>query len=282
MAIDFTLNGTGWLIWRLRNVLPYDRLVTALRRSNAKWVSIKFADGPNNYNQVNANGDLIGNNSYLKELVPQLQADGFKVGMWQFIYTNNRYKLGLQAAKASERIAKLGLTHLLVDAESFAPPIDTRWKDPAYKQDALVYMNNLDISKNFPVGLCTYRFPELHSTFPFKQFLNHERMTWLTQQHYWLGRHDPGPQLIKSVDQYNAYRKVDPVDFPMIPIGAAFPWTNWLPNLADFPEFVETAESLGSVATGWYDLDSAIMHPDWLDTIAGQDPTTPPPPPPAR
>jgi hypothetical protein len=279
VAIDFSLKGTGFLIWRLKNVLPYDRLVAALRRANATWVSLKLADGPNNYNQVNQDGVVIGNDSFLKVLIQRLQDDGYDVGMWQFIYTKNRYSPGLQAAKASERIAKLGLTHLLVDAEAVGPPVDARWNDPLYKRDAVTYMNQLDISDRFPVGICSYRYPDYFPNFPWNQFVNHENTNWLTQQHYWLGRHDPGAQLIESVRQYNKIRKIDPVDFPLIPIGAAFPWGNWLPDLKDFAEFKETAESLGSVAQGYYALDNAIMYPDWLDAIAGKDPTLPPPDP---
>ena len=40
-----TLQGKGFLIWKLESVMPVDRMIEALRRADCDWVCIKVANG---------------------------------------------------------------------------------------------------------------------------------------------------------------------------------------------------------------------------------------------
>ena len=251
------MNGKGFMIWQLDRMPPSQELVSLLKNVDIKWISIKIADYLTPYNQIG------GSDKVLKYFVEKLQSAHIEVGGWHYIYPT---KCGPQGGLASERIEKLGLDHLLIDAEG-------EWKQEGLKAEAELYCNSLDVNKVFPVGLCSYRFPALHAPFPFKHFLNHPKVKFIAPQMYWLGSHNPAEQLKNSKDQYRLLS-----DKPYWPIGCTFGWGGWEPSEKDLAEFMNTCHAWDLSAHGWYSLDWLLRNKryDWLSVIGGT-PAEPPP-----
>lgn len=256
------MNGKGFLIWQLLKLPSASEVVTLLRDVGVNWVSIKIADGEEPYNQTG------GNDKTLKAYIETLKAGGLLVGGWQYVYPD---RCGPQGARAGERIQKLDLSHLLVDAER-------EWKSPGLRGEVDRYCRSIEIGKKFPVGLCTYRFPQLHSPFPFKHFLNNDRISFICPQHYWVSAHDPVVQLVESLRQYRMLS-----DKPFWPIGPTFGWGDWEPTITDLWHFIVECKAMRFQAYGFYSLDWLLSHGrlDWLQAIGEEGGQPPPAEPPA-
>ena len=263
------VTGKGFLIWKLADLLPVKRIIDALNRADCSWVCIKVANGILEYNNK---GDIDGDKE-LKAIIQELKDAGFQVGGWTFIFTQNIAKLGLQAAKLGERVQKLGLEFVMVDAEEVAS-VGAYWKSGSTRYtDAKTFtdvMRPAGVPLTMPAYLCTYRYPYLHHEFPFSKFLKSDSINGVAQQLYWIGSHNPRDQLIKSIAQYDDW--INQYD-DMVPIGAAFGEHGWVVTPEEITEFVDAVYEFGMKGCGFWVLDQAINHPEWLDAIAegGED-----------
>jgi len=276
------ITGTGFYIWKLADCLPVSRLIAALRRANATWVSIKVADGTYKYNQIREDGKWCGNDAFLLQVIAELREAGISVGGWHFIYPLPTMNPGAQAGVAGERYQKLHLDHLLIDAEQVTSE-GALWKtSPDRVRSANTYMNQLrgaGVTLRQPVGLSSYRFPTLHREFPFNQFVNHESSNLIAPQMYWVGNHNPAAQLDRCIAEYD---EVDSGIRPLIPIGAAYGAGSWEPTVADFVEFMAAVNDYSLPGCGFWSMDWILNHDrmDWLDAIGGGyvEPEPPAPP----
>lgn len=245
------MKGYGFQIWKLDQVFPPAEQIATWKEIGVEWVCIKVRDYVNEYNRTSGTNTLA-------DFLIACKESGIKVGTWHFIYPYNTKK---QAQLISEDIRKFELDHLMIDAEE-NKYVGAYWKSyPKYRTSAAAkeYLDNLDLSDEVPVGLCTYRYPELHPEFPWDAFLNHSRMNMINPQVYWVGAHNPGYQLAKSLGQY---RKLS--QLPFYPIGAAYSEGGWEPTAKEIAEFVEVCqESFGGIY-GFYRWGMAKDHPDWL------------------
>lgn len=264
------INGLGFLVWRLARVLPLDVTIEKLHQVNAKWVSIKFLDGKVRHNLIDPSGNLVGNDTFLIQAIQAFRDAGIAVGGWHFLYTPDMVG---QARLAISVINEYGLDHWLIDAESVSGLVN--WEVSGTDGLARVYMNNLLLPSDFPLAICSYRFPNYFPSFPMKAFVNHPRNNFIASQMYWMQAHNPRQQLIHSIDQYNAIRGL-----PHTPIGAAFRESGWEPTVSEIHEFVQAAIDLGCPGYGFWDLDEAIYRHEWLEAMVVDGPTPPPPPPP--
>lgn len=285
--------GTGFYIWKLASVLPVTRLLDALNRAQASWVSIKVADGNTLNNRIDEAGNQSRDDHFLLGVIQTLRSAGIHVGGWPFIYPLPTLKPGSQAGVIGERVEKLDLQHLLIDAEQVTG-IGSFWKtlangtaNPQRNYSATQYMDGLKgggVPLSLPVALSSYRYPRQHAGFPFRQF-THSReggASFVAQQMYWIGAHNPAEQLEESIRQY---KETVAYPGPFVPIGAAFgePRYDWEPTTDDLEAFIAKAQEIGCPGWGFWSLDYIIKHNrvDWLDAIAGVDaPPEPPAPPP--
>jgi hypothetical protein len=259
------MDGLGFMIWQVARC-PIDQAIAALKRAGASWVSVKVANSSRPYNQVNGSDDPLV--AYLE----QLRAAGFEVGGWHYIYPQSP---AAQGRIAEERRQKLSLAHMLVDAES-------EWTLPGLGDEAEAYMNELSVPDGYTVALCSYRYPTVHAPFPFARFINHKNSNAIAPQVYWIGRHDPKAQIVRS---YGEHQMLQGVERPFFPIGAAFATGlkgaqgYWEPFDSDFREFMQTCKDMRFKAYGFYSLDWVLQYQrnDWLDAIAGIE-TRPPEP----
>lgn len=262
------MKGLGFLIWNLKSLLPLDATIAKLQKAGVSWVSIKFLDGTLKHNLIDALGNKVSNDAFLKYVIERFRAAGIEVGGWQFIYTRNSSPLVRQAEEANKVIRLYNLSHWLVDAEEVLS-VGAQWKThPDRFTDAKIYMDSLNV--DIPIGLCSYRFPSYHRNFPFAPFVKHPKNTIVTQQMYWMQATNPGAQLSRSVAEYNAIRPL-----PNVPIGAAFREWGWEPTVAQLKEFVKTAKAMGLTAWGFWVLDQAIKRDDWMAAVAEEPKTTP-------
>lgn len=262
------MNGLGFLIWQLAAMPPVDEVIAALRAMDVNWVSIKIADGTRKYNQVG------GNDKALLAFIGTLDNAGFEVGGWHYIYPQQP---GPQGDLAQERFEKLGLKHLLVNAEG-------EWKQQGLGDEAQLYMDKTPGNDWFIAGLCSYRYPSYHAPFPFPKFINHGRNDIIAPQVYWIGAHNPASQVRQSLADY---KKIVPGGSkPFVPIGSTFDarmpdGSIWSPTTDDLTEFLTECRTQGFKAYGFYSLDWIFTYDrtDWIAAIAG---STPPPPPQAN
>lgn len=259
------MNGLGFLIWQLKSMPAVEVVIHYLKAVKARWVSIKVANGAYTFN---VDG---GNDKPLIAFMDALRTEGIEVGGWHYVYPDNP---GPQGDRAEERRQKLGLAHLLVDAE-------TEWNEPfGMTAAAKLYLSKIKIA-NFPTGLCSYRFPRYFPNFPFAGFCNHESSDLVAPQVYWEGAHNPVVQLARSKEEYAAI-----TDRPFVPIGATYGHVQkdqswWEPSVDDLTAFTEWCKA-NVHAYGYYSLDWILTHNrmDWLEAINGGPLIEPPPPPP--
>jgi hypothetical protein len=269
------MKGYGFLIWLLGTVFPPSEQIAVWKEIGVQWVSIKVRDYINEYNR------LVGSNALEDFLIACAEAD-IKVGTWHFVHTTNMAK---QAQLISKDIKEFKLEHLMVDAEQNSRVYPgAYWKSfPRYRviECARRYMDNLDLPDGFPVGLCSYRYPEVHREFPFQAFLDHPKMTMINPQVYWQYAHNPGYQVGKSLQQYRRLSQL-----PFNPIGASYEEHGWAPTAKDIAEFTEICQDYFD-AYGFYRWGHAKKRKDWLAAMkveVASDPSNggggvePPPP----
>lgn len=254
------MEGLGFQIWKIANT-PVEAAIAALRRAGARWASIKVADGQGKYNQTG------GNDKVLLDYIDKLRGAGFEVGGWQYVYADYP---GPQGDAAMERIEKLSLDHFFVDVEH-------EWMQPDMGQEARTYMSKF--SKGPTVLFNSYRYPSQHPPLPYAKFMYHEMMDAAAPQVYWLGRHDPRAQILRSLAEYKQIND----DKRFVPMGCTFTTGldgapgYWEPSCADFIEFVKTCMELKLYTYGFYSLDVVVQKRkfEWLDAIAGVVPEEP-------
>ena len=253
------MNGLGFLIWKLSSLPAVEQVIELLQSVNARWVSIKVADGIWPYNQVG------GNDKALLAFIGALQAAGIDVGGWHYIYPDQP---GPQGDRAEERREKLHLSHYLLDMEK-------EWKIPYGAGARAVTLCDKLHNGSLQVGLCSYRYPEYHPEPPWGKFLHHEKMDAIVPQLYWIGSHNPAWQIRESLRQYREMS-----DLPYIPIGSTFDNGDWSPTTDDIAEFIEECQAQGFPGYGFYTLDWIIQkhRTDWLAAIGSGQPAPLPPP----
>ncbi len=260
------MNGLGFFIWQLSNMPAPDVLAQMLAKAGVKWVAIKVLDGPLLFN---AKG---GNQKLLKQYWAALKAAGVEPGGDQMVYGDQP---GPEGDAASGFIQEFDPAFFLIDAEG-------AMKRFGANKIAKAYCDKLPRSAE--VLLCSFRFPSQHGglkPFPFKAYLEHEKVDGTMPQMYWALRHDPVEQLLQSEKEYKALTSK-----PFIPLGATFGeyftvngvkiW--WEPTVAEIKSFVVAAKIYP--AYGFYSLDYILRknRMDWFRAATGIEDTPPPPP----
>jgi hypothetical protein len=230
------LIGKGYFIWIVRfcEKGDPDRIAALARASRLTHVMIKIADGAFPYNV-----DLDNGYDYARPVIKKLQSQNISVWGWQYVYGDYPDQ---EAKIAVKRSLELGVDGYVVNAEE-------EYKQPNKAKAASRYMNILRNNLgSMPIALSSYRFPTLHASFPFTNFL--ERCDINMPQIYWMKSHNnAGAQLIRCV---NEFQNIKPYR-PIIPTGPTFKEHGWLPRESEVIEFMEVAQKLKIPAVNfWY------------------------------
>lgn len=256
-----TLQGKGYFIWKIPSTENGDVAAIANLAKTASYshVLVKIADGAGAFNIDPARGlDLV------PPLVAALRQQGIQVWGWHYIYGED--PLG-EANRAIQRVLGLNLDGYVIDAEG-------EFKRPGKDDAARKFMDRLRAGlPNMPVALCSYRFPSYHPLFPWKIFL--EKCDFNMPQVYWMNAHNPGEQLVRSV---NEFRSLTPYR-PIIPVGSAYKSGAWAPIGAEIQEFLRAAQNLNLSAANFWEWGHTRRYlPDVWDAVRDYPWSALPPP----
>ena len=253
--------GKGMFIWRLASCAGGDpiRLAAMAQELKLSWICIKAADGTYDMNQ--GIGPSWTGPALLGPAISALQAVGIRIWLWQYIYGANPLRQSIavkEAERAVENIDRFKPDGWIIDPEKEYKRIGAAaWADQ--------YMTVLRSScPTVPIGLCSYRFPTLHPELPWHNFLR--RCQFHAPQVYWVGAHNSGDQLGRSVRELKAL-----ADLPVVPVGAAYSEGGWTPTVAELNEFDRVAHALQMPGETWWEWGEngrgAEYLPDLWDAI---------------
>ena len=256
-----TLRGKGFFIWKIPNCENGDPVAIAnvATQAGLSHVLIKIADGVGSYNV-----DLTTGVDLVPPVIQELRARSIEVWGWHYIYG---YDPVGEANKAIQRMTALELDGYVVDAER-------EFKESGKAEAARTFMNRVRTGlPDTTIALSSYRFPSFHPQFPFRAFL--EKCDLNMPQVYWLLNHNPGEQLLRTLNEFQAITPVRPV----IPTGSAFKQGSWSPTTADMLDFLQTARSLNMTAANFWEWANCRTNlPDIWNAIKDYEwPVTPPP-----
>jgi hypothetical protein len=111
-----------------------------------------------------------------------------------------------------------------------------------------------------PFGMTSYRYPDLHRTFPWKEALR--GVDFVMPQVYWERAHNPYSQLDRCFDQYRKLTQV-----PIIPIGAAYGVTGWEPTVSDLRSFEDGVVALNLPGYSFWNWRTLSRRPALLRAV---------------
>lgn len=236
--------GKGMFVWLVDRLLPksggsVESLADVARAINLDWVAVKIADGVNAfYGTYNKSlGDLTAKFS------EALKQRGIRVWGWHYVY--GVYPVA-EAGIAKARMRELGLEGYIIDAEA-----EYKYRS----KEAVAFLQALR-TRDFPIALCSFRYPNLHREFPFEVFMSVVDANM--PQVYWVGSQNAGYQLRNSLLQYRRFR-----DVPFIPVGAAYQEHGWRASPASIKDFMATAKELGLPGYSFWEWYHAlIVYPE--------------------
>jgi len=243
-------------LWIINDNDDPAQIAAACFAAGLSHVAIKIADAGYPYNVKYDDSGLMTDK--VPPLVEELHALGIQAWGWQFVYGNMP---DAEASIAITRVQTLALDGFIVNAEG------------AYKgkkAEAFRYMDQIRnaFGEYIPIALSSFRFPQYHPEFPWKEFLS--RVDINMPQVYWILAHNPGAQLARCVAEF-ALDKYPQV--PIFPTGAAFSEQSWKPTVDEVKEFMEKAKELGLAGCNFWryheamerfaELHEAISQFDW-------------------
>jgi hypothetical protein len=229
-----TITGNGYFIWQVKRIGDLATAARKAKQAGLSWVAIKVTDGPYKFNI-----DPDTKHDYAPDAVAAFRAAGIAVWGWGYVYGNVP---DAEAAAAVDRVKSLGLTGWIIDAEA-------EYKNKPYQ--ASLYMGALRTRlPGIPLAICSFRYPDVHPEFPWKQFLQADINM---PQVYWMQAQNSGIQLKQSYTQFKNRTTI-----PYIPIGAAFGEAGWIPTTDSIKEFANTSLDLGLNGYGWWEWYDAV------------------------
>lgn len=258
-----TLYGKGYYIWQIPKCdggVP-GAIAARAKAAGLTHVLIKIADGVDwvyNYNQQTKT-----------DLVPPVMAALRQVGIsvWGWHYVRGDDPVG-EARLAINRVLNLGVDGYAIDAEG-------EYRTTTKREAARKFMKELRAGlPHMPIALSSYRFPRIHTPFPFAEFL--ERCDINMPQVYFEGGHNPEQQLERCLEQYAAIHPVR----PMIPTAPTYTSSTWRPTPDEITRFFAKARQLGfTAANAWsYDWAHRTAYRELWDAVAAFSwPAEPPP-----
>ncbi len=236
------LMGKGFYLWKIRTCENGDvhRIAQVAAEANLSHVMVKVADGNYIYNiDPNTKVDLV------PPLVAALKAKNIQVWGWHYVYGIDP---NAEADRAIQRVKQLNLDGYIIDAE--VEYRDTEKQPAAYK-----FMRRLRSGlPNTPIALSSYRYPSLHPSLPWKEFLQFCDINM--PQVYWLNSHNPVDQLKRSVTEF---QKITPYR-PVIPTGPIFRYGTWTPSPLETTEFMQAAQNLNLTAVNFWEWSKARAY----------------------
>ena len=243
------LSGKGIYLWIIKETDNPVAIAAKCFAAGLTHVLIKIADYKHPYNVTDKGVDLV------PPLIKELRAVGISPWGWQFVYGNDPDG---EAAIAVSRSKELGVDGFVVNAEG------------AYKGKnaaAVKYMQKVraGLGGLMPIGLSSFRYPELHPEFPWKDFLGQVDIN--LPQVYWILSHNPAAQMVRC---YEEFKQSKYPQVPIFPTGAAFSEQGWRASASEVTAFMEQVKALGLAGCNfWRYADAIDRYPDLREAITG-------------
>jgi hypothetical protein len=244
-----TLAGKGMYIWQLNRIARghVPTMVSKARDAGLTHVLIKAADGTTAYNS-----------ELLPPAIEAFHRADIQVWGWAWIWLRAPED---EATVAAQLVNDLGMDGFVVNAEH-----------PAKGRDAEseLYMQVLrDGVGGLPIGLSSYRYPQMHATLPWETFLN--RCDWNLPQMYWIDE-APADCFNRSLAQHEAL----PAARPVVPTGAAYGETYgtlyFRAEPAEITAFLDAVRSAGLPGANFWSWDwTELYGPDLWQAIAAYE-----------
>lgn len=240
-----SLQGKGFFTWRLPLCDGGNPAKMAFNAQAARLshVLLKIADGPSVYR-----GEAKLATDMVPAAVEALRAAGIQVWGWHFVYGDQPDG---EAMVAIQRIKQFNLDGYVVNAEG---SYETQSKRGAARR----FMEQVRsaVGSDLPIGLSSYRYPSVHSSFPWAEFL--QDCDIAMPQVYWVQAHNPAVQLQKTVREYQ-----NSSFFPtrtVIPTGAAYREGGWQPTVGEIQEFMLAVKQLNLSAMNFWEYSEVRMQ----------------------
>ena len=240
--------GKGYYVWIVKQCRNGDiaAIVDSCLEAKINFLAVKIQNGTAGYNT----------NSPLSRLFLALNSAGVKVWGWGYEYAIKPRDEALAAAKYTK---DLGVEGFIIDIEG-------EYKNKP--SESRTFCDTLKENLDKPIGLASYRYPNLHMDISWNTFLS--ICDFHNPQVYWQGAtlpSSPSQQLKKSIVQLKALR-----DLPVIPIGVASPSdppSTWVPTVAQIKDFYHAAFAVekcpGACYWSWQHAEKVQA---WWDAIA--------------
>lgn len=250
------IKGKGYFMWQIPKCDGGDpgRIAARARSARLSHVLIKIADGSNWIYNYDAKRKI----DYIPPVRDALKNLGIQVWGWHYVRGDD--PIG-EARLAINRMRALGLDGYVIDAEK-------EYKKPGKKVAAERFMRELRAGlPNTPIGLSSYRYPQIHYQLPYSQFL--DRCDFSMPQVYFEFAHNPEEQLERSVAQYMALKPARPV----LVTGPTYSHNAWRPSVDEVIRFLRKAREMGIDAVNFWGYDFATRSTmiDLWDAVAGFD-----------
>lgn len=240
--------GKGIFIWQASKYYIPDPVaeVVRIKAAGFKWAAVQTVDGYMTQWPTN-----------IVPIINALRAERIKVWTWGMIYANGPNAEGWGYSEGV--IAAHHRRTLLVQGHIFDPEAHSKRSGGALGVSS-AYIGYAEEDWHDHWGMTTYRYPELHPTFPWKEALDGVR--FVMPQVYWEGAHNPGYQLRRSFDQYRKLTQV-----PYLPIGSAYGVTGWEPTPADLRDFHRTVVELELPGYSFWNWEKLSRRPSLLAAV---------------
>lgn len=159
-------------------------------------------------------------------------AAGIEVWLWGYTYGVSNTNAANEANAAVQSL------NLHPQAKGYIIDAEGEYKVTAGPGWATEFVNKFrSLKPTTPLGLSSFRFPSLHGTFPFVQFL--AQCNFHYPQMYWVQANNPAAQLTQSYTELIQLKNI-----PYIPAGCGYCFGGWCPTGPQWTEFDTQAKAL--------------------------------------
>lgn len=252
--------GKGAFLYRLWRCGAMKDLAKALHDDGFTWAVMKVANG-----MSHTDGSSSFQQALVDELIPLLRSYGIQVWALHYVYgmrTDNNQPMPMEEFAAIKyQLDRNRYDGLVIDAEGEYKQTAVRTKGA---ECAETYCKALKAGyPELPLGLCSYRFPDSHTTFPWAAFLAHVDVHM--PQVYWIKATNPADQLQNSYNQLTARKAL-----PVVAWGPAYydSANNWRPTVEQLNAFDVKAHELELPGVCWFLWDTGIdKYPEYREAI---------------
>ncbi len=226
-------DGTGMWIWYVSKSDGgnLSAIAAQAKAAGITTLFIKSSDGPSNFWA-----------QFTPTLIGAFHAVGIDVCAWQYVYGQNPAG---EAAMGAQAVAD-GADCLVIDAESTYE--GKYWAAQTYMSDL-----RAAIGPNYPVGLTSFPYVNLHETEPYSVFLGPSGAQYNVPQIYWKDIGDsPDSAYAQTYVENRIYGR------PIVPVGQSY---NNVPP-AQITRFRQLASAYGAIGFSFYSWQAASSG-DW-------------------